>query len=219
MIPSSAASVEAYWELPLVPPLEQRPVAGRELLSEQRSAGPPGYSVDSRRHHRRRRAPTMATQPTAIRFTDIQHTLIQPMDIQATHRRPMGIRATRVLMVIPARTPMGIKAARDTRVTPLLQSMDHRKTWHPLFIPVPRATNIRALRPILRRPVPLTDLPPMAIPAIAPSGIGGLGRVLYPSPQAEFHRDFPIALHEQAAGIWVVARSFHASGINRALET
>jgi hypothetical protein len=128
MIPFSAASVAAYWERPLAPPLGQRLVAGREPPSEQQSEGQPEYSGASRLHLRRHRAPIMATQPTAIPFTDIQHTLIQPMDIQATHRRPMGIRATQALMVTLDRRLMATKATRDIPLTPLLQSMDYRTT-------------------------------------------------------------------------------------------
>ena len=64
MIQFNAALVGAYWERRLVLPLEQRQVAGREPLLEQRLAEQPEYLGVSLQHLHRHRAPIMATQPT-----------------------------------------------------------------------------------------------------------------------------------------------------------
>ena len=90
MIPSNAALVEEYWEPLLVLQSEQRQVAGREPLSEQRSAGRPGYSGESQLHLHRHRAPISATQPLDIPLTDIRATHSRAMDTPPI--RAMGIR-------------------------------------------------------------------------------------------------------------------------------
>src|SRR5882757_8441355 len=90
MIPFNAASVGAYWERLLVPPLERRRVAGREPHSGQGSAGQPGYSEELPVHLLRHRAPITATRPTDLLRTDTPST-----DIQATHSRAMDTQATR----------------------------------------------------------------------------------------------------------------------------
>jgi hypothetical protein len=104
MILSNAALVEEYWERLLVLLSEQRRVAGREPLSEQRSEGPPGYLGVSLLHHRRHRAPITATPPT--------DTAIQPMGIpltviRATRSRAIGIQANRGLPIIPVPSTYG----------------------------------------------------------------------------------------------------------------
>ena len=92
MILFNAALAGAYWERRLALPLEQRRVADREPLSEQRSEGQPGYLGESLRHLHSHRAPITATQPTDILLTAIQATHSRAMDTPPI--RGMAIRLT-----------------------------------------------------------------------------------------------------------------------------
>src|SRR6476660_4082277 len=96
MIPFNAGLAGAYWERHLVLRLEQRRVAGRELPSEQRSEGQPGYLGESLLHLHSHRAPISATQPTDLLVTGIRATGSRAMDIRATRDTPLTpvLRAT-----------------------------------------------------------------------------------------------------------------------------
>src|SRR6266446_7372585 len=125
MILFNAALVEAYWERPRARLLGRQPGEGWEPLSEQRSAGQPGYLGESPLHLHPHRAPITATQPTDIPLTGIRATGSRAMDIQATREAPptpvpaaMDTQATRGTP--PTRVPRIIdcQATRDTRLTP-----------------------------------------------------------------------------------------------------
>jgi hypothetical protein len=113
MIPSNAALVEEYWEPLLVLPSEQRQVAGREPLSEQRSEGRPEYLGASLLPLHRHRAPITVTRPMG-------------MLTQATDIPPIGI----LLTDIPVMDSRGTdsQAIRDTPLILLPQDMDTRAT-------------------------------------------------------------------------------------------
>jgi hypothetical protein len=168
MIPSSAAWVEAYWEPLLVLRLEQRRVAGRERPSEQRLEVQPGFLEESQVHLHPHPAPISATQPM-----DIPVTVIQATDIRATRSPAMAIRAT-----------------RETPLTSLLRAMDTQPTQDSPPTP-PRVTDRQATRGTptpdprpLRRQV--TEIPSLAIPAIALRRTGHLGSSTRSSLLAEF---------------------------------
>ena len=152
MILSNAALVEAYWERLLVLRLEQRRVAGREPLSEQRSEGQPEYLGESLLHLHPHRAPIMATQPTDILLTDIRATLSRAMDIQATRKAPptpvppaMDTQAPRGTP--PTRVPqvMDCQATRDTPLTPVLRALDTQATRDIPPIPVLQAMDTQVI--------------------------------------------------------------------------
>src|SRR5580704_3930808 len=191
MIPSSAALVGASWERLLVRRLEQRRVAGRERPLEQRLEGQPGFLEESRVHLRRHRALITATQPTDIPATDIP----------ATRSRAMGIGGTRDTPLILVLRGMDTPAIRDSPPTPprVTDRQATRDTPTPdprplrrqairgsPLIPVLRAMDIRARRPILRTPVPVIGLPWLGIPAIDLLRIGDLGPSTRSSLLAEF---------------------------------
>jgi hypothetical protein len=159
MIPSNAASVGAYWEPLLVPPSEQRQVAGPEPLLGRRSEGQPGYSVESLLHRHPHRAPITATRPMVILLTDIR----------AMRSRATDIRATRATLLTPGLRVMDTQATRDSPLTPVLRAMD-----------------TRAARCTLPTPVPVMDIPCLVIPPIALRRIGRLGLSTLSSPLAEF---------------------------------
>jgi hypothetical protein len=162
MILFSAAWVEAFWERLLVPPLEQRRVAGRERPSAQRSEGQPGYSEELRPRLHHHRAPTTATQRTDLLFTDIR----------ATCSRAMGIRAT-----------------RDTPLTPVLRAMDTQVIQvSPVTPPIPvhRAMATKAARCTLPTPIPIMEPPWLVIPETALRRTGRLGPSTLSSLLAEF---------------------------------
>src|SRR5271156_3502865 len=114
MILSNAVLAGAYWERRLVLPLGQRRVAGPEPLSEQRSAGQPGYSGESLVRLHRHRAPISDTQPTDLLVTVIRVTPSRAMDTLATGDIPP----------IPVLRAMGIQATRRSPVTPDPRPMD-----------------------------------------------------------------------------------------------
>src|SRR6476660_5229615 len=125
MIPFNAGLAGAYWERHLVLRLEQRRVAGRELPSEQRSEGQPGYLAESLLHLHPDRAPISATQPTDLLVTDIRATRSRAMDILATRDTPLTpvLRAThtqttRVAPLTPILRGMNCRASRDTPAVP-----------------------------------------------------------------------------------------------------
>jgi hypothetical protein len=199
MIPFNAALVGAYWERLLVPPLEQRQVAGREPPSVRLSAGQRGYSGESQVHHLRHPAPIMATQPTDLLLTDIRATRSRSMDILDTPSPAMAIRATREPPLTPLLRAMDTQATQDspptpprvtdrqaTRDTPTPDPRPLRRqaTRGSPLIPVLRAMDIRARRPILRTPVP--GLPWLGIPAIDLLRTGDLGPSTRSSLLAEF---------------------------------
>src|SRR5580704_14716993 len=190
MILFNAALVGAYWERLLVRLLEQRRVAGQEPPSAQRSAGQPGYSEElrPRLHHR---APISATQPTDLLLTDTP----------AMRSRAMDIRATRDTPLIPVLQAMDTQATQDspptpprvtdrqaTRGTPTPdpRPMRRQATRDGQLTQVVRAMDIRARRPILRTPVPVTEIRSLAIPAIALRRTGRLGPTTRSSLLAEF---------------------------------
>jgi len=129
MIPSNAALVEESWEPLLVLPLEQRRVAGREPLSEQRSVEQPEYLGEWLLHLHRHRAPISATRPTG---TATLPTDIPPIGTLLTDIRVTGSRA----MVTPD--------IRDTQLIPVPQAMHSQAAQDILLIPVPRATDTQA---------------------------------------------------------------------------
>jgi hypothetical protein len=185
MIPFNAALVGAYWEPLLVLPLEQRRVAGREPPSEQRSEGQPGYLGESQVHHLRHPAPITATQPTDI----------PAPDIQATRSRAMGTQATRDTPPIPVLRAMDIRATRDTPLTPVLRIMNTQATQDGPPTPCLRDMDTRTARSILLTPVPVTE-----IPAIALWRTGRLGPSTGSSLLAEFRRDTKSS--PRCAGWW-----------------
>jgi hypothetical protein len=69
-------------------------------------------------------------------------------------RPPMNTMAMPDTRLTPARRTV---AMRDTGLTPVRRATDHPATWDTPLIPVLRATNIRAIRPILPRPVPVLE--------------------------------------------------------------
>jgi hypothetical protein len=190
MIRFNAALAGAYWERLLVLPLEQRRVAGRERPSEQRLEVQPGFLEESQVHHLRHPAPIMATQPTDLLLTDIRATRSRSMDILATPSPAMAIRATREPPLTPLLRAMDTQATQDspptpprvtdrqaTRDTPTPDPRPLRRqaTRGSPLIPVLRAMDIRARRPILRTPVPVMGLPWLGIPAIDLLRTGDLG--------------------------------------------
>jgi hypothetical protein len=164
MILFNAALVGAYWERLLVLPLEQRRVAGREPLLERRSEEQPEYLGESLLHLHPHRAPITATQPTDIPLTDIR----------ATRSRAMDIRATRDTPLIPCLPVMDTQATREIPLIPVPQATDTQATRDTLPTPVP-PMDTRAARHTLPIRVPVTDIPCMAIPAIALRRTGRLG--------------------------------------------
>jgi hypothetical protein len=162
MIPSNAALVEEYWEPLLVLLSEQRRVAGREPLSEQRSAGRPGFSGESQLHLHRHRAPITATRPTG--------TATLPMDIPPTGSRAMVTPDIRDTPLIPVPQALDTQAAQDTP-TPVLLVTDTQATQGIGLILAPQATDTQATRhtPLIlvlqttdipaRREIPLIPLP------------------------------------------------------------
>src|ERR1700730_8978893 len=164
MIPFNAGLAGAYWGRHLVLRLEQRRVAGREPPSEHRSEGQPGYLGESLLHLHRHRAPITATQPTDLLLTDIR----------ATRSRAMDTQATRDIPLTPVLRAMDTQATRDSPLTPPLRAMDTQATRDSPLPPPLRAMDTRAARPILPTPVPVTDIPWLAISAIAPRRTGRL---------------------------------------------
>jgi len=143
MILFNAALAGVYWERPLVLPLAQRRVVGREPPSEQRLVEQPGYSAASLLHLHRHRAPITATRPTV---TDIRLTVIQPTGIEPTHSRALDILDTPVL---PHTLVPGLMDTRETRDTPLI--LLHRVTETKAakdtpLTSVPRPMNTVAMR-------------------------------------------------------------------------
>jgi hypothetical protein len=176
MIPSSVAWVEAYWGRLLVPPLEQRRVAGREPPSEQPSEGQPGYLGESQVHHLRHPAPISATLPTDLPFTVIPATRSRAMGTQATPDIPltpvlraMDTQATRDSQLTPPRVT-DRQTTRDTLPTPDPRPLRRQAARDSPLTPVVRAMDIRARHPILPTPVrvTVTKILSLAIPVIAP---------------------------------------------------
>jgi hypothetical protein len=143
----------------LVLPLEPRRVAGREPPSEQRSVGQPAFSEESLLHLHPHRAPITATQPTDIPLTDFRATRSRAMDTQAI---------------------------RDTRPTSVLRVMDTQATRGSPLTPDPHPMETRADRSTLPIPVPVMDIPCLAIPVIALRRIGRLEPITSSSHLAEF---------------------------------
>jgi len=175
MIRFNAVSAGAYWERPLVLPLGQRRVAGREPPSEPRSAGQPGYLGESLVHLHHHRAPISATQPTDLLLTDIRAMgtqatrdipatpVLRAMDTQATRVSPLTPvprrQATPDIRPIPDPRAMGIQAPRNIPPTLVLRGMDLQAIRHILPTPGPRPMDTRADRHTLPIPVPVMDTP------------------------------------------------------------
>ena len=210
MILFNAALVGAYWERLLERLSEQRRVAGREPPSEQRSEGQPGYSEELRVHLHPHRALITATQLTGTPLTDIRAT-----DIPATRSRAMGIGGTRDTPLILVLRGMDTPAIRDSPPTPprVTDRQATRDTSTPdprplrrqatrgsPLIPVLRAMDIRARRPILRTPVPVMGLPWLGIQAIDLLRTGDQGPSTRSSLLAEFCPDTKSS--RRCAGGW-----------------
>ena len=184
--------------------LEGRPgyLVGSRLHLHRRPAlitvtPPTGTATDIRVTHRRA-MDSRAIHTQAI--LDIPPILaLQVTDTQATRDtrpilalRVMDTKATWDILCTLALPATNIRAMQDTSLTSALQAMNTRATGHsrsswfsglriirrlstPHLTLVPRATNIRAARLIHPRPVPVLDIPSMAIPAITPRRVGRLG--------------------------------------------
>jgi hypothetical protein len=116
----------------LVPPSEQRQVAGQEPLLGRRSEGQPGYLGESLLHRHPHRAPISATRPTDIPPTDIRAMLSRATDIRATRDTPL----TRVLLAT------AIQATRNIPPSPVCQSMDITVTRDTQTTQTTRATQL-----------------------------------------------------------------------------
>jgi hypothetical protein len=185
MIPSNGVLVGEYWELLLVLLSEQRQVAGREPLSEQRSAGRPGYSGESQLHLLRHRAPITATRPTGTATLPMD---IPPIGTLLTDIRVTGSRA----MVTPdiRDTPL-ILLPQDmdtqaTRGTPLILDPQAMDTQARRGIQAIRHLDTKAARHTLPIQVPVIDTRCTAILAIEPPRTGCLGSSMPSSLLAEF---------------------------------
>src|SRR6266446_10548871 len=193
MILFNAALVEAYWERPRARLLGRQPGEGWEPLSEQRSAGQPGYLGESPLHLHPHRAPITATQPTDIPLTGIR----------ATGSRAMDIRATRDTPLTPVPQVMDTQATWDTPLTPVLRAMDTQATRNAPVTPVPRLLDTRTARPILPTPVPVTEIPWLAISATVLRRIGRLEPSTVSSLLAEFRPE----IHPQSSTPLVAVRT------------
>jgi len=183
MIPFNAALAGEYWEPLLVLPSEQQRVAGREPRSEQRSVEQPGYLGESQLHLLRHRAPITATRPTgmATQATDIPPIGTLLTDIRATHHRTTDTQDIRDTPLIPVPQAMDTQATRGTPLILDPQAMDTPVIQDTRLIPAIRHLGTRAARrthpiPI---PIPVTDTPCMATPAIGLGGQVTWGRLLY----------------------------------------
>jgi hypothetical protein len=198
MILSNAALAGAFWERLRVLPLEQRRVAGRVPPSEQRSEGQPGYLGESLVHLHRHRAPISATQPTATRRTDLLRT-----DIRATPSpailRAMDTQPTQDSQLTPPRVT-DRQVIRDTPPTPDPRPLRRQAAQDSPLTPVLRAMVFRARRPILPTPVPVTEIPSLAIPVIAFRRTGRLGPSTRSNLLAEFWPDTKSS--RRCAGGW-----------------
>ena len=125
-------------------------------------------------HLHRHRAPITATQPMDLLFTDIRATRSRAMDSQATQDSPLP----------SAPRPMDTEVIRVSPVT--------------LRIPVLRAMGTRAVRCIL--PIPVPDIPWLAIPAVALRKSGLLGPSTLLSLLAEFQ-----SIRSSGAGLTAVS--------------
>jgi hypothetical protein len=168
---------------------------------------------ESRVHLHRHRALITATQPTDIPATrsramgtqaprDTSPTpVLRAMDIRATRSPAMDIRATRETPLTPLLRAMDTQAIQDSPVTPPratdrqatrdiptpdLRSLRRQATRDSPLTPVVRAMDFRARRPILPTPVPVTEIPSLAIPAIALRRTGCLEPSTPSSLLAEF---------------------------------
>ena len=158
MIPFNAVLAEEYWEPLLALPSEQRQVADRELLSEQRSEGQPGYLGGSLLHLHRHQGPITATPPTDtatlpmdIPLTDIRVTNSLAMGTPAIRDTPLAPQVTdtqaiRGIPLIPGLRVMDTPATRDTRLILGLPVMDTATTRGIRLIPGPRAMDTATTR-------------------------------------------------------------------------
>ena len=177
----------------MLPSAQQR-VAGREPPSERRSEGQPEYLGDSLLHLHPHRALISATQPMVILLTDIPAMRSRVTDFRAIWAtlltpglRVMDTQATRDSQLTPPRVT-DRQATRDTP-TPDPRPLRRQATRGSPLIPVLRAMDIRARRPILRTPVPVSKIRSLAIPAIALRRTGRLRPNTRLSLLAEFRPD------------------------------
>ena len=160
----------------------------------------PEYLGESLLHLHRHRAPITATRPTgmATQATDILPISILLTDIRATHHRATDTQAIRLVPVTSLPRPMDTTAMRGTQLIPVPWAMDHLGTWDIRLTLARRATNIRAIRLIRPRLVPVLDIPSMVIPAITLQRVGRLGPITRSNLLAEarakfFRRRFSVA--------------------------
>src|SRR5258706_4074252 len=111
----------------------------------------------------------------------IRATRSQAMDIRATREprltsvlRAMDTKATRHSQLTPPRVT-DRQTTRDTLPTPDPRPLRRQAARNSPLTPVVRAMDIRARRPILRTPVPVSEIRSLAIPAIALRRTGRLG--------------------------------------------
>jgi hypothetical protein len=140
------------------------------------------------------------------RRTDIQATRSRAMDIRATPDTPltpvlraMDTKATRDSQLIPPRVT-DRQTTRDTLPTPDPRPLRRQAARDSPLTPVVRAMDIRARRPILRTPVPVSEIRSLAIPAIALRRTGRLGPSTRSSLLAEFWPDTKSS--RRCAGGW-----------------
>jgi hypothetical protein len=173
-------------------------VVGQEQRSERRWEGRPGYSEEWQAHLHRHRAPITATQPMDIPHTDILATLSRAsgtaaaMVTLATRDTPLT-RLLRAMDTQPTQdsqlTPPRVtdrQAIRDTPPTPDPRPLRRQVTQDGQLTQVVRAMDIRIRRPILRTPVPVSEIRSLAIPAIALRRTGRRGPSTRSSLLAEF---------------------------------
>jgi hypothetical protein len=96
----------------------------------------------------------------------------------------MGTQATHDTPPTPVLRAMDIRAIRETLVTPVLRATDIQVTRDSQLTPAHRTMDTRADRCTL--PIPVPDIPWLAIPAIAPRKSGLLGPSTLLSLLAEF---------------------------------
>jgi hypothetical protein len=142
--------------------LEQRRAAGRERPLERRSEEQLVQSREWLVHLRPHRAPITATRPTDLLLTGIR----------LTHSRAMETEATPDSPPTPVLRAMDTQATRHTPPTPDPRHMDRQAIRHTPLTPPLLDTDTRADRYTL--PIPMMDLPWLAIPETALLRIGRL---------------------------------------------